>query len=122
MKKNFIVFILVFLVNCLQTQLVKPIIAGPMIGHTELRTSVIWMQFSSAVTTAELRYNNGKNSKLKFKVDGGEFNTATAVLTGLEPGKMYLGVYAFRQLPATFFKRIRSRMHFYSSFSRVVLP
>ena len=89
MKKNFIVFILVFLVNCLQAQLVKPIIAGPMIGHTELRSSVIWMQFSSAVTTAELRYYNGKNNKLKFKLDGGEFNTSTAVLTGLEPGKMY---------------------------------
>jgi len=89
MKNIFILFILSFLINCLQAQPVKPIIAGPMIGHTELRTSVIWLQFSSAVTAAELRYNNGQNTITKFKINGGEFNTASVVLTGLEPGKTY---------------------------------
>ncbi|MEP6712057.1 MAG: alkaline phosphatase D family protein, partial [Ferruginibacter sp.] len=89
MKNLFFLFTLFFLNNSLLAQPVKPIIAGPMIGHTELRTSVIWLQFSSVVSTAELRYNNGQNNTTKFKINGGEFNTASVVLTGLEPGKTY---------------------------------
>jgi len=89
MKKMLILIYLFFMTVCLNAQSTKEIVAGPMLGHTELRTSTIWVQFSNAITVAELRYNNGANSVAKFNVSGGEFNTATAVLTALEPGKTY---------------------------------
>ena len=38
------------------------IISGPMLGHTDFRTSTVWMQFDQSVKEAALYYNlNGKN-------------------------------------------------------------
>ncbi len=69
------------------------IISGPMIGHTELRTAKIWMQFSPAVNEGHLRYNNkvtpGKIKFAPFQLSRGEFNTAVVNLNGLEPGNTY---------------------------------
>lgn len=64
-----------------------------MLGNTELRTATVWLQFAQTVTTAELRYKNKTNSDstsvVQFGLSGGEFNTGTALLTGLEPGITY---------------------------------
>jgi len=70
------------------------VIAGPMIGHVELRTATIWVQFSKNVSRAEISWKekNGSNSSLQknsfIKTDTG-WGTATAVLTNLKPGTTY---------------------------------
>lgn len=66
------------------------IISGPMLGHTEFRTSTVWIQFDETVKEASLYYMlNGKNIKREFKIADGDFRTATATLVGLEPGTKY---------------------------------
>ena len=66
------------------------IISGPMLGHTDFRTSTVWMQFDQSVKEAALYYNlNGKNVKRDFTINSGDFKTATATLVGLEPSTTY---------------------------------
>jgi alkaline phosphatase D len=66
------------------------IISGPMLGHTDFRTSTVWMQFDQSVKEAALYYNlNGKNVKRDFAINSGDFKTATATLVGLEPSTTY---------------------------------
>lgn len=68
------------------------IVAGPMLAHTEFRTSTIWLQVEKNVTKVEVIYTD-KNSTIKktakATLTGGDFNIATAVLTGLQPGTTY---------------------------------
>lgn len=74
--------------------LMAQIVAGPMIGHVEFRTATLWMHFDANVKEATVQFIE-KNladkaaQQIKLSLPGGEFNTATAVLTGLEPGKVY---------------------------------
>ena len=73
------------------------IIAGPMLGHTELRTAEVWVEFVSDVKQAVLSFQKlGDVNVRTIKVDlsGGEFNTSKFILSGLEPGTEY--AYAIR--------------------------
>jgi alkaline phosphatase D len=68
------------------------IISGPMIGHTELRTSTIWMLFKQDVKKADVVfYEKGSMNKkhTSFSISSGLFKTATAILYDLEPGTTY---------------------------------
>ena len=63
-----------------------------MIGHTELRTSNIWMMFKQEVKEATIVYYK-KGSDIKnsnsFIIANGLFKTATALLYDLEPATTY---------------------------------
>ena len=68
------------------------IISGPMIGHTELRTSTIWMLFKQDVKEADvIFYEKGSMSKKQssFNISSGLFKTGTAILYDLKPGTTY---------------------------------
>lgn len=66
------------------------LVSGPMLGHTELRTSTVWCQFSAEVKQAFLFYKaNGKTIKREFTLHGGDFNTGTATLIDLQPATTY---------------------------------
>ena len=87
MKK--IIIAICFLIS-ITTQ--AQIIAGPMVGHTELRTSTIWMLFKKDVKEATIfYYKKGTNSKItnSFTIASGLFKTATALLYDLEPATTY---------------------------------
>jgi alkaline phosphatase D len=69
------------------------LVAGPMLGHTELRTTKVWVQFAPVVNSASIEYISSVE-KEKWKqqpipLTPGEFNTATVNITGLEPGTEY---------------------------------
>jgi hypothetical protein len=83
MKK---IFLYIFLLLSFLTQ--AQVISGPMVGHTELRTSNIWMHFSNDIKSAYLVfYKNGttQNTTSYFKINDGLFKTASALLYNLEP-------------------------------------
>jgi len=70
------------------------LVSGPMIGHVELRTATIWAQFEYTIKQANVLYNTkgsdvAKGNVVTFNLDKSEFNTGTAVLTGLMPGTTY---------------------------------
>ncbi len=87
MKKFLLIVVLLFSVY-----VNAQIVVGPMLAHTEFRTATIWLQVEKNVTKVEIIYTD-KNSTIKKTVKanltGGEFNIATAVLTGLQPGNSY---------------------------------
>ena len=89
MKK---IFLSVLILIVLQSTAQK-IISGPMLGHTELRTATVWVQFSKDTKSAKLLFkeksSNTSFSEADFILSGGDFNTGTATLTALEPGKTY---------------------------------
>ena len=89
MKK---IFLSVLTLIVLQSTAQK-IISGPMLGHTELRTATVWVQFSKDTKSAKLTFkekgSNASFSEADFILSGGDFNTGTATLTALEPGKTY---------------------------------
>lgn len=70
------------------------IVSGPMIGHTELRTATIWMEFSREVEAAEVTYRKAVGTRnsipgtADFLFQPGS-NVATVTLTALEPGTTY---------------------------------
>ena len=73
----------------------QKIIAGPMLGHTDFRTAKVWVHFKADLKDAVLSFTE-KNNKTNPPIivnfstlPGGDFNIATATLTGLEPGKTY---------------------------------
>jgi alkaline phosphatase D len=70
------------------------VIAGPMIGHVDLRTATIWVQLENNFTRAQLFWEEkgGKNlsrPSANFVFSEGPFKTATAVMTDLKPGTTY---------------------------------
>ena len=89
MKK---IFLSVLTLIVLQSTAQK-IISGPMLGHTELRTATVWVHFSKDTKSAKLLFkekgSNASFSEADFILSGGDFNTGTATLTALEPGKTY---------------------------------
>ena len=89
MKK---IFLSVLTLIVLQSTAQK-IISGPMLGHTELRTATVWVHFSKDTKSAKLTFkekgSNASLSEADFILSGGDFNTGTATLTALEPGKTY---------------------------------
>lgn len=75
-----------------QAQPNSSIVAGPMIGHVEMRTANLWMQFNRNVTKATVLYaakGSGAEKVVSVTLQGGEFNTGVAVLSSLEPGTTY---------------------------------
>lgn len=89
MKKILLFSVLFFACVYIQAQ----VVSGPMIGHTELRTSTIWMQFSSNVKQAQLVFYKKGSSAIKttsaFTINEGLFKTATALMYNLLPGTTY---------------------------------
>ena len=86
--KKLLVILAVFVALVTNAQ----IVSGPMIGHTELRTATIWMQFTQSVSAANVVfYKNGSSIKhsSNFNIRSGLFKTATAVLYDLEPATTY---------------------------------
>ncbi len=77
----------------LVSQLIQAqVISGPMIGHTDLRTSSIWMYFNNDVTDANLvfyKIGDSKKNVTSFNIASGLFKTATALMYDLEPGTTY---------------------------------
>jgi alkaline phosphatase D len=72
----------------------RSLVAGPMLGHTELRTAIVWAQFGTTIRTASIFLKDKtKPSEKKLagtlQLSGGAFNTGVFRLTALEPGKSY---------------------------------
>lgn len=92
MKKDFLAVILLAPVLSI-AQRRDGIVSGPLLGHTELRTANIWVQFSPHISSASILFRQKKSSEklkmIKKQMQGGEFNTAMFTLTALEPGKTY---------------------------------
>lgn len=68
------------------------VISGPMLGHTDLRTATVWMQFTEDVKEATATYyKKGTTTKqtTAFKINPGYAHTATATLVDLEPASTY---------------------------------
>ena len=91
MKNIFVAFL--FLISIASNA--QKIIAGPMLGHTDFRTAKVWVHFKADLKDAVLSFTE-KNNKTNPPIivnfstlPGGDFNIATATLTGLEPGKTY---------------------------------
>jgi alkaline phosphatase D len=92
MKKwLFILFVLGSLCSAAQTK--NAIVSGPMIGHVELRTATIWVEFGSVVENAELVYRRfGGNLSTQRIIDfvfEPASNVSKITITGLEPGTTY---------------------------------
>lgn len=90
--KRIVSIILIAASACPHLMAQKPVVAGPMPGYVELRTAKIWMQFSDEVKSASISYRAASSSRLQSKniqLKGGEFNTATFELSGLDPGTAY---------------------------------
>lgn len=69
------------------------IVSGPMIGHVELRTAEIWVEFSGEVEAAELSYRKISSRSVSttlvdFVFEPGS-NIGRITLTALEPGTTY---------------------------------
>jgi alkaline phosphatase D len=72
----------------------KIIVSGPMLGHTELRSATVWMQFEKGVTSASVSYRpkNQRSTRMitiTNQLTGSDFNTTVFTLGGLEPGTTY---------------------------------
>ncbi|HEX6916111.1 MAG TPA: alkaline phosphatase D family protein [Chitinophagaceae bacterium] len=96
-----------FSIACMaqRTTIAQTVVSGPMIGHVELRTATIWMQFSVDVKEANVIYaekgtsfEKAQRSYFRFDFPAGAlyhgesnalFNTARSVLINLQPGKTY---------------------------------
>lgn len=91
MKSKLFISLFVLLSFTSNSQTSSKIIAGPMLGHTEFRTSEIWLQFAADIREAKINYQNqnGKTGTVEINLTGGGFNTGRFLLTGLEPGNIY---------------------------------
>jgi alkaline phosphatase D len=71
----------------------RPIVSGPMLGHVELRTATIWVEFGSVVENAELVYRRSGGNLSTQRIIDFVFEPASNVskitITGLEPGTTY---------------------------------
>ncbi len=68
------------------------IVAGPMIGHVELRTAAIWFQLANNTSTVQVTYNlpgSAKKENASITFAEGPYKIAKATLTALEPGTKY---------------------------------
>lgn len=97
-----ILFLSSLLLSCLS---MAQIVSGPMIGHVEFRTATIWMHLEDSIEEVTVQYIESNLAdrpaqQVKVKLPGGEFNTATVHLTGLEPGKMYTYYVYVKKGPA----------------------
>ncbi len=70
------------------------LVSGPMLGHTDTRSALLWMQFAEGVTSANVSYRKKQGvSATKLvtnRLEGSEFNTTVFTLGGLEPGTRYV--------------------------------
>lgn len=96
MKKWFFLPILsLLLITNSVAQKTASLVSGPMIGHTELRSTTLWMEFSPDVSEAWLKYakaneslQNGKTINIACKPSN-YFNPSKVVVGGLDPGTTY---------------------------------
>lgn len=72
----------------------KALVAGPMTGSVELRDAIVWLEASSAVKQAAIRYHEkGKPAMVKTErytgALGKRYNPVKIQLVNLEPGTQY---------------------------------
>ncbi|MEO5563385.1 MAG: alkaline phosphatase D family protein [Chitinophagaceae bacterium] len=92
MKKNYFLVLLYFIPLISFAQSNSSIVSGPLLGHVELRTANVWIQFKPGIFSAVLQLREKGSTNIKTiltKLDGGEFNTTTFKISSLEPGKTY---------------------------------
>lgn len=90
MRKLLIFLLAVLGILSSNAQKSKYILSGPMLGHTELRTAKVWVEFKKGVISAAIFVKDksapGKKRLVeKIALSGNDFNTATFTLSGLEP-------------------------------------
>lgn len=76
-------------------QSVQPIVSGPMIGHTELRSSKIWVELAPEVKDVRLVFHEAaqpskKGNGYKLASTNPYFNTVVFELNDLRPGTEYV--------------------------------
>jgi alkaline phosphatase D len=92
---RFILFVGTWLIFSLSSSAQSLIVAGPMLGYTEYRTSRVWIEVHPATSNLSIQFwakDKGKRftKKLLYKEKlNSDFPTATFTLTGLEPGTTY---------------------------------
>jgi alkaline phosphatase D len=72
----------------------KPIVSGPMLGHTELRSAQVWLEFAKGISSASVLYKrkgriSDRLQTVTNNLTASEFNTTVFTLGGLEPGTTY---------------------------------
>ena len=71
------------------------IVAGPMLGYTELRTARLWVEVQPGTTKLWIQYRQKAKGEKSSKTDtcngaiGKEFPTALFTLASLDPGTTY---------------------------------
>jgi alkaline phosphatase D len=99
MKKILLLAVVVLMFVGVKAQTTHSIIAGPMVGHVEFRTAIIWAQFKADVRQAYIVFAQKgldlmKGEQANFELQGGSFNTGKALLAGLSPATTYqYGIY-----------------------------
>jgi alkaline phosphatase D len=91
--KHFLLPLALLVFSTTDAQSNKLIVAGPLLGHVELRTATIWVQFAAQVKSAVVLFRPQRSSQsprsIKINLEGKEFNSTRFLLTGLEPGTTY---------------------------------
>src|SRR4026209_2705190 len=94
--RHFVTFLLILLSFSVSAQKKQStvITAGPMIGHVDLRTATIWMQFEKNVSQAQIFWEkkglkNQGSGYSNFIFSDEPYKTGTAIMTGLKPATTY---------------------------------
>lgn len=94
MKKSFFIFLLLAITIAVQSQ-DKTVVSGPLLGHIDLRTAKVWMQYQPGINNIMLRYGVKGTKKNNFKTAlffpelSIYHNIVVYELVGLEPGTTY---------------------------------
>lgn len=98
MFMRFILSIVAISISLMTVAQSSPIVSGPMIGHTELRTAKIWVEFQEGVKDVQLVFGEMGKERKTAKVNRNVnpyFNVVHYELNDLIPGTGY--VYALKQ-------------------------
>lgn len=92
MKKIVALLAALFIIYFTEAQKPKWVVAGPMLGYTELRTSKVWVEMQAGIASATLRYQkeNGTAKTITLKKTETAFpNVFVFSITALDPGTKY---------------------------------
>lgn len=87
-------FVCIAVPNMVAQNNLPPLVAGPMLGYTEHREALIWLEVSPSVKTVEVQYwkKGQTQTRQKLRYRGKlqqEFNPIKFVLTALDMGTTY---------------------------------
>jgi alkaline phosphatase D len=94
MYRLFLFFVLFTVSNAI-AQTTNLVVSGPMLGHTELRTSKVWVELKPNVKGVKLIYNEVANPKatgtaIQSAISNPYTNTVTFELIDLKPASDYV--------------------------------